>query len=82
MNQLATLGKSGRLVIPVQFRKTLGLNEGEGVMLKLIGNHIEIAPAKNSVEKAQSMVSKYLKNDESLVDMLLDDRKEEFANEH
>ena len=82
MNQLATLGKSGRLVIPVQFRKILGLNEGEGVMLKLIGNHIEIAPAKNSVEKAQSMVSKYLKNDESLVDMLLDDRKEELANEH
>ena len=42
---------------------------------------IETTPAKNSVKKAQSMVSKYLKNDESLVDMLLDDRKEELANE-
>ena len=50
-------------------------------MLKLVGNHIEIAPAKNSVEKAQSMVSKYLKNDESLVDMLFDERKKELADE-
>ena len=82
MNQLATLGKSGRLVIPVQFRKILGLNEGEGLILKLKGDHIEISSVQQSIRKAQSMVSKYLKKGDSLVDILLEERRKEVIYEH
>ena len=82
MNQLATLGKSGRLVIPVQFRKILGLNEGEGLILKLKGDHIEISSVQQSIKKAQSMVSKYLKKGDSLVDILLEERRKEVIYEH
>jgi bifunctional DNA-binding transcriptional regulator/antitoxin component of YhaV-PrlF toxin-antitoxin module len=82
MNQLATLGKSGRLVIPVQFRKILGLNEGEGLILKLKGDHIEISSVQQSIKKAQSMVSKYLKKGDSLVNILLEGRRKEVSYEH
>ena len=35
MNHMTTIGKSGRLIIPVQYRRALGLTEGEGVMISL-----------------------------------------------
>lgn len=81
MNHMVTIGKSGRLVIPVQYRKALGLNEGEGVMISLKDGHIEISPIEESIKKAQEKVRKYLKPDTDLVDMLLKERKEESSQE-
>ncbi|MEE9397054.1 MAG: AbrB/MazE/SpoVT family DNA-binding domain-containing protein [Methylococcales bacterium] len=81
MNQLATIEKSGRLVIPVQYRRALGLEEGEGVMISLKDGHIEISPAGASIRKAQERVKKYLKPGDNLVEMLLKDRREEAGNE-
>ncbi len=81
MNHMLTIGKSGRLVIPIQYRKALGLNEGEGVMVSLKEGHIEISPIKESVKKAQQKVQKYLNHDTRLVEMLFDDRKEEINSE-
>ena len=81
MNHMTTIGKSGRLVIPVQFRRALGLKEGEGVMISLKDGHIEISLVDESIKKAQKKVKKYLRSDSDLVEMLFDDRKEEIANE-
>jgi len=81
MNHMTTLGKSGRLVIPVQYRRALGLTDGEGVMISLKNGHIEISPVDESIKKAQKKVSKYLRSDTDLVEMLFNDRKEEIANE-
>lgn len=80
MNQIVTIGKSGRLVIPVQYRKALGLAEGEGVMMSLKDGHIEISPVQESIKKAQDRVKKYLQPEHDLVKMLFDDRKEEIGN--
>ena len=81
MNHMTTIGKSGRLVIPVQFRRALGLTEGEGVMISIKNGHIEISLIDESIKKAQKKVSKYLRSDSDLVETLFDDRKEEIANE-
>ena len=81
MNHMTTIGKSGRLVIPVQFRRALGLKEGEGVMISLKDGHIEISLVDESIKKAQKKVKKYLRSDSDLVEMLFNDRKEEIANE-
>lgn len=78
---MSTIGKSGRLVIPVQYRKALGLTEGEGVMIALKDGHIEISPIGESIKKAQEKVKRYLKPDTDLVEMLYKDRKEETTNE-
>ena len=82
MNHMTTIGKSGRLVIPVQFRRALGLTEGEGVMISIKNGHIEISLIDESIKKAQKKVRKYLRSDSDLVEMLFDDRKEEIANEY
>ena len=81
MNHMTTIGKSGRLVIPVQFRRALGLTEGEGVMISIKNGHIEISLIDESIKKAQKKVKKYLRSDSDLVEMLFNDRKEEIANE-
>ncbi|HBS26935.1 MAG TPA: AbrB/MazE/SpoVT family DNA-binding domain-containing protein [Gammaproteobacteria bacterium] len=81
MNYLATIDKSGRLVLPAQFRKNLGLKQGDGVMLTLKKGHIEISPVDVSIKKAQSRVKKYLGAEVDLVELLAQERKQELANE-
>jgi AbrB family looped-hinge helix DNA binding protein len=81
MNNMTTIGKSGRLVIPVQYRRALGLTEGDGVMISLKNNHIEISLIDESIKKAQKIVSKYLQSDSDLVEMLINERKEDVQNE-
>ncbi len=81
MNHMVTIGKAGRLVIPVQYRKALGLTEGEGVMISLKNGHIEISPVEESIKKVQGKVKKYLHPNNNLVEMLFNERKKETANE-
>ena len=81
MNHMTTIGKSGRLVIPAQYRKALGLTEGEGVMISLKEGHIEILPIEQSIKNAQEKVAKYLQSDTDLVEILFAERKADAANE-
>jgi len=34
----------GRVVLPVEFRRSLGLDPGDGVVMNLEGDHITVAP--------------------------------------
>ena len=82
MTHMTTIGKSGRLVIPAAFRKTLGLEEGDGVTIELREGCIEISPVEASIRKAQTQVGKYLKKKQDLVEMLFEERREAVNNEH
>ena len=81
MNHMATIGKSGRLVIPVQYRKALGLTEGECVMISLKDGHIEILPVEQSIKNSQEKVAKYMQPDSDLVEMLFNERRAGVTNE-
>lgn len=81
MNHMTRIGKSGRLVIPIQYRKALGLTEGGGIMISLKDGHIEISPIEEAIKIAQEKVRKYLKPGADLVEMLFEDRTEEVDNE-
>ena len=81
MNHMATIGKSGRLVIPAQYRKALGLTEGEGVMISLKDGHIEILPVEQSIKNSQEKVAKYMQPDSDLVEMLFNERRADVTNE-
>nr|CAA6813801.1 MAG: AbrB/MazE/SpoVT family DNA-binding domain-containing protein [uncultured Thiotrichaceae bacterium] len=82
MTHMATIGKSGRLVIPATLRKALGLNEGDGVTIAVKEGHIEISPVAVSIKKAQDLVKKHLKPEDDLVEMLFEERREAINNEH
>ena len=72
----ARLNENGRVVIPASFRKALGIEAGDEVVLRLEDNELRITTLKQRLERARHRVKKYVKRGQSLVDELLAERRE------
>jgi AbrB family looped-hinge helix DNA binding protein len=81
MEMKIRLDKEGRLVIPAEFRRALGLRTGDEVILRLKDGEVCLIPLHESITLAQKKVRKYVPEDVSLVDALIRDRREEVARE-
>ena len=73
--------QGGRIVIPVNMRRQLGIEVGENVNVSLENNSILIMTQKEGIRKAQELVRKFVPEGISLVDELIADRRREVANE-
>ncbi len=69
--------EGGRIVIPAQIRKTLHLEVGEEIILKLENDELHVMTLKHAVLKAQSLVQKYNKSRKVLTDELFKMRQED-----
>ena len=65
-----------RAVIPAAFRKALGINPGDEVILRLEDDELRITTMKRRIERAQRHLRKYVKPGVSLVDQLIAERRE------
>ncbi|HEY3972668.1 MAG TPA: AbrB/MazE/SpoVT family DNA-binding domain-containing protein [Candidatus Sulfotelmatobacter sp.] len=83
MNPEARLkvNENGRVVIPAPFRKALGINPGDVIVLRMEDDELRITTLKRRIERAQRHVRKYVKPGVSLVDELIADRRREARNE-
>ena len=72
---------NGRVVIPAAFRKALGINAGDEVVLQIEDDELRITTLKRRVQRAQRLVRKYVKPGISLVDELIAERHEAARNE-
>lgn len=70
------VNENGRVVIPAAFRKALGINPGDEVVLRLEDDELRITTMKKRIEQAQRNVRKYVKSGVSLVDELIAERRE------
>lgn len=77
----ASVSENGRLVIPVAFRKALGIGDGGEVMLELDEEGIRITTTKLRIASAQRRIQKYIKPGVSLVDELIAERRAEARKE-
>ncbi len=68
------LNENGRLVIPACFRKALGINPGDEVVLRLEDDELRITTLKHRIARAQRLVRKYVKAGVSLADELIAER--------
>jgi AbrB family looped-hinge helix DNA binding protein len=75
------VNENGRVVIPASFRKALGINIGDEVVLRMEDDELRITTLKRRVERAQRLVRKHVKRGTSLVDELIDERREAARNE-
>ncbi len=75
------IGKSGRIVIPAQFRKALGVEEGDEIMMSLREGEIRIFTRDQAIKNIQAMVRRYVPEGVSLADELIADRRAEAARE-
>ena len=75
------VNENGRVVIPAAFRKALGINIGDEVVLRMEDDELRITTLKRRVERAQRLVRKHVKRGTSLVDELIAERREATRNE-
>jgi AbrB family looped-hinge helix DNA binding protein len=70
------VNENGRVVIPVAFRKAMGIKVGDEVVLRMEDNELRILTLKRRIERAQRLVRQHVKPGTSLVDELLAERRE------
>lgn len=75
------VSENGRVVIPASFRKALGIEIGDEVVLQLHHDELRITTQEKRIERAQQRARKYLKKGVSLVDDLLAERRKAARNE-
>jgi AbrB family looped-hinge helix DNA binding protein len=75
------VNENGRLVIPASFRKALGINVGDEVVLRIEDDELRITTLKRRLDRAQRLVRKHVKPGTSLVDELISERREAGRNE-
>ena len=75
------VNENGRVVIPASFRKALGINIGDEVVLRMEDDELRITTLKRRVERAQRLVRKHVKRGTSLVDELIAERRQAARNE-
>ncbi|MDD5095271.1 MAG: AbrB/MazE/SpoVT family DNA-binding domain-containing protein [Dehalococcoidia bacterium] len=78
MNRVKTkISNGGRLVIPAAYRKELGINPGDDVVLTLEEGEIRLITAQHAIKRAQTMVRRYISENVSLSEELIQERREE-----
>lgn len=77
----AKIAKGGKISIPASCRKYLNLKDGEEVIFSFKEGEVTMLPLRLSLEKARKIVNKYHPSNNSLVDKLLAERKNEAQNE-
>ena len=75
------VNQNGRVVIPASFRKALGINVGDEIVLRIEDDELRITSLERRVERAQRLVRKHVKPETSLVDELIAERRKASRNE-
>ena len=70
------INENGRLVIPSAFRRALGIQPGDTVVLRIENNELRMTTLRQRLAKAQQLVRKHVARTTSLVDELIAERRE------
>jgi AbrB family looped-hinge helix DNA binding protein len=75
------VGQNGRMVIPAAFRKAMGIEVGDEILLRMEDDELRITTQQRRIRQAQRRAQRYLKPGASLVEELLSERREAARNE-
>lgn len=74
---LTRLGENGRLIIPAEYRRALGVETGDEVILILEEGSVRMLPPREAVKRAQALVRSYIPEGRRLSDELIEERRRE-----
>jgi AbrB family looped-hinge helix DNA binding protein len=77
---MTKIAESGRVVIPADYRKRLGINVGDEVVMFLEGDEIRVISRQIALQRAQQLVRRYT-GSRRLSEELIQERREEAENE-
>jgi len=72
----ARVNENGRLVIPAAYRKALGIDAGDEVVLRIEDDELRISTLKRRLERARRRIRRYVKPGRSLAGELIAERRE------
>jgi AbrB family looped-hinge helix DNA binding protein len=72
----AKVTEGGRLVIPAEFRRQLGLQPGAEVVMDIADGELRIRSVRQAVGCAQSLVRRYVEHGNDLANELINERRE------
>ena len=75
------INENGRIVIPASYRKALGVDIGDEIILRMEDDELRITTMKRKIERAQRIARKYVKPGVLLSDELIAERREEAKRE-
>lgn len=71
----------GKLVIPASFRRELGLQVGDTVVMELENGELRVRSLDAAIADMQRLVKSFVPEGVSLVDELIEDRRTEARHE-
>jgi len=81
LESVTKLGEGGRVVIPSAFRRALGIQSGDDLIMILENDELRIMSPRRAIARAQALVRRYIPDDFRLSDELLEDRRREAERE-
>ncbi len=75
------LSENGRVVIPAQVRKALGVEAGDEIILEQEQNAFRITTQQQRIAEARKRILRYIKPGARLVDELIAERREAAKHE-
>jgi AbrB family looped-hinge helix DNA binding protein len=79
--QRGRLVSGGRLQVPAEIRRALGLKDGDSVTLEVVDGELRVVPYREVIRRIQQEVREHIPPGVSLVDELIADRRAEAAGE-
>ena len=75
------VNENGRIVIPAQFRKALGIEVGDEIVLVIEDDELRITTLQRRLQKARERAKRYLKPGTSLASELIAERRQAAKDE-
>lgn len=79
--QRGKIVSGGRLQLPAELRRQLGLSEGDTLQIEVVDGEIRLLPMRTAIKRIQDRMRKYVPEGVSVVDELIADRRREAASE-
>ena len=66
----------GRVQLPADMRRALGVEDGDAVVMRLVGKELRLRPVRDVLDAIQARLADYIPQDVILSDELIADRRE------
>lgn len=75
------LVSGGRLQLPADVRRELGLADGDQVVIQVVDGELHVRPRRDVLKRIQTMLRPYAPENVSVVDELIADRRAQAAGD-
>ena len=79
--QRGRLVSGGRLQVPAEIRRALGLEDGDQVVMQVVDGELHVRPARTALDRIQAMLQPYAPVEGLVSDELIADRRAEASRE-